>query len=215
VYELNITLFDALNDPARPDEALDVRRFLASQAIMLSLAGVPGIYVHSLLGSRNCGECVETSGRARSINREKFDLPTLEGSFQELWGQRTQVLVGMIRLLKLRRTLPAFHPGAGQRVLRLDARVFAVWRGTRGTRGAVLCLCNVSAAPVRVELVRAWFGRATGEVWELISGREISFSEGQKGQIILEPFEVQWYSAGAFLYPNPTDEASDEVGIRV
>ncbi|RLC54282.1 MAG: sugar phosphorylase, partial [Chloroflexota bacterium] len=53
VYELNISYFDALSDPNGP-EPLDwqVRRFLASQAIMLSLAGVPGIYVHSLFGSR-------------------------------------------------------------------------------------------------------------------------------------------------------------------
>ncbi len=48
-YELNITWYDALNDPARPAAALDVARFLASQAIMLALAGVPGIYVHSHL----------------------------------------------------------------------------------------------------------------------------------------------------------------------
>ncbi|MCO6453252.1 MAG: sugar phosphorylase, partial [Caldilineales bacterium] len=46
-YELNITLYDFLNDPASPDPH-DVSRFLASQAICVSLARVPGIYIHSL-----------------------------------------------------------------------------------------------------------------------------------------------------------------------
>ncbi len=70
-YELNITLFDILNDPMRPDPILDISRFLASQVIMLSLAGVPGIYIHSLFGTRNCQDCVDDSGQARSINRFK------------------------------------------------------------------------------------------------------------------------------------------------
>ena len=71
-YELNITWYDVLNDPAQPAPALDVARFLASQAIMLALAGVPGIYVHSLFGSRSCERCREATGHARSLNREKF-----------------------------------------------------------------------------------------------------------------------------------------------
>jgi sucrose phosphorylase len=56
VYELNISYFDALSDP-RDNEplALQVDRFLAAQAIMLALQGVPGIYVHSLFGSRSDG----------------------------------------------------------------------------------------------------------------------------------------------------------------
>ncbi|MDQ7030873.1 MAG: hypothetical protein Q9O62_14415 [Ardenticatenia bacterium] len=36
VYELNITLYDVLNDPRTPNPQLDVARFMASQAIMLS-----------------------------------------------------------------------------------------------------------------------------------------------------------------------------------
>lgn len=74
VYELNITLYDWLNGPVDEQVDLEVSRFLASQAIMLSLAGVPGIYFHSLFGARNCYKCVEQTGRARSINREKFFL---------------------------------------------------------------------------------------------------------------------------------------------
>ncbi|GIQ61615.1 sucrose phosphorylase [Paenibacillus cisolokensis] len=68
-YELNINYFDALSD-ADDDEDRKVSRFLAAQTILLSLAGVPGIYVHSLLGSRSDLKGVEATGRYRSINRE-------------------------------------------------------------------------------------------------------------------------------------------------
>ena len=71
VYELNISLYDFLNDPARPDQTVDVWRYLTSQAIMLELAGVPGVYVHSLFGSGNCKamRSRKAGGRARSTAR--------------------------------------------------------------------------------------------------------------------------------------------------
>ncbi|MEM8679459.1 MAG: alpha-amylase family glycosyl hydrolase, partial [Planctomycetota bacterium] len=46
-YELNITYFSALADP---QDSLQVRRFLTTQAVMLGLQGLPGIYFHSLVG---------------------------------------------------------------------------------------------------------------------------------------------------------------------
>jgi sucrose phosphorylase len=72
-YELNITYFDAITDPAvtatQPETA--VNRFICSQAIMLAMVGVPGIYLHSLFGSRNYAAGVAETGRNRTINREK------------------------------------------------------------------------------------------------------------------------------------------------
>ena len=52
-YELNINYFDALSSPIRAEpQAKQVARFMAAQAIMLALKGMPGIYFHSLFGSR-------------------------------------------------------------------------------------------------------------------------------------------------------------------
>ncbi|NDJ61923.1 MAG: sugar phosphorylase, partial [Chloroflexi bacterium] len=72
-YELNITYFDAITDPqiTATDPDLAVRRFIASQAIMLAMVGVPGVYFHSLYGSRNFNAGAEQSGHNRTINREK------------------------------------------------------------------------------------------------------------------------------------------------
>jgi len=46
-YELNITYRDAMDEPT--DQELGVRRFLCSQAIMLGLKGIPGIYFQSII----------------------------------------------------------------------------------------------------------------------------------------------------------------------
>ena len=51
-YELNINYQDALASPEESDEQR-IDKFLAAETILLSMQGIPGIYIHSLLGSRN------------------------------------------------------------------------------------------------------------------------------------------------------------------
>ena len=154
VYELNTSLYDALNDPGAPQPEVDIQRFLASQAIMLCLAGVPAIYLHSLLGSRNCHGCVAETGRARSINREKLDRAALEAELSDPDSIRHRVFRGYLHLLRQRQDHPAFHPSGGQRVLYLHDGVFALARSAPDGQETVLCLVNVTPRPqaVRVEL---------------------------------------------------------------
>ncbi len=160
VYELNVTLYDFLNDPAHPDPAIDVRRFLASQAILLSLAGVPGIYVHSLFGSRNCHDCFTETQRARSLNRRKFDRAALEASLADPAAHTGQVFDGYRHMLRVRREEPAFHPAGEQRVHDLGPAVFAVLRTPpdAGRGRPVLCLQSVSPHPQTVHLEADLFG---------------------------------------------------------
>ncbi len=78
-YELNINYFDALSDPNSSEPlALQIDRFVAAHAIMLALSGVPGIYFHSLFGSRGWPEGVTITGQNRTINRQKFDRAEVE-----------------------------------------------------------------------------------------------------------------------------------------
>jgi len=111
VYELNISYFDALSDPASAEPlGLQRQRFLASQAIMLALRGVPGIYVHSLLGSRSWQEGVERTGRNRTINRQKFERAALEAELADQDSLRWRVFAAYRDLLRARASEPAFHP---------------------------------------------------------------------------------------------------------
>ena len=177
VYELNITLYDFLNDPGDPDPDRDIARFLASQTILLSLAGVPGIYVHSLLGSRNCRDCVRETGRARSINREKFEYARLSADLADTQSRPARVLQETRRMLQLRGRSSAFHPAAAQRVLSLHPAVFAVRRGGQ-TDTAFLCLVNVSREPLRLEAG--------------VQGRDLLSGETVSGRVVLAPYQARW-----------------------
>jgi glucosylglycerate phosphorylase len=152
VYELNLTLYDALNDPLNPKPEIDVPRFLASQVIMLSLAGVPGLYIHSLFGSRNCYACVDHTDRARSINREKFQRTEIQDILSDPQNHQSRVFSLYKHLLMVRRQQPAFKPDSPQQVLSLDQRLFALLRGTPDESTNILCLVNVSHQPVEIDL---------------------------------------------------------------
>ena len=116
VYELNTTLFDALSDPhSHEPEALKIDRFMASQAIMVAMAGVPGLYVHSLVGSPNNLAGLAETGRARTINRQKWQQADLELMLSDAGSRAAQVLDRYTHLLETRIELPAFHPNAAQR----------------------------------------------------------------------------------------------------
>ncbi len=147
-YELNITYFDAINDPHNPEDPLAVKRFMASQAVMLSLRGVPGIYIHSLLGSRNYYEGVEKTGVNRMINREKLSLEALETALRDKNSLRFRVLESYLKLLDARKEIRSFHPGSKRKVIRIDDRLAAVQRRYRGQE--VLAIINVSSDEIQL-----------------------------------------------------------------
>lgn len=194
VYELNITLYDALNDPARPDPDLDVKRFLASQAIMLSLAGVPGIYVHSLFGSRNCHRCVEERGYPRAINREKFGLDDVVSWLRDETDHRGRVFAGYRHLLRARRQSPAFHPTAEQRVLALDNRIFALLRQGVET---IFCLVNVTPEQVSVSVDLSTVGLRGITSWTDILGtvRYVHSAKDAHLHVTFSPYAIVWLRA--------------------
>jgi sucrose phosphorylase len=152
VYELNVNFLDALGDPEARETDLGptVRRFLTSQAIMLALRGVPGIYFHSLFGSRGWPEGVAETGSARTINRQKLERSALEVELDDPSALRHQVFAGYRELLARRTTHPAFSPDADQHVLTAHPSVFALARVARRTGDVALCFHNVSGQPVTV-----------------------------------------------------------------
>ena len=185
VYELNITLFDALNHPEENTIELGVKRFLASQAIMLSLAGVPGIYVHSLFGSANNQIGVADTGRERSINREKFKYSELQNLLTDPGSRAHLIFRSYSHFLRIRQGNPAFHPLAPQEILDLDQRVFGVTRTSLDQAEKVLCLINISDTKVALDLNPDLLPSAT---WVDILSDE-AFSPGT---LELEPYQVLW-----------------------
>lgn len=189
-YELNINYLDALSHPDDPDE-LKVKRFLAAQAILLSMVGVPGIYIHSLLGSRNDGEGVKRTGHNRAINREKLDRPTLERELDEKTHLRHHVFHGMKTLLAIRRSQRAFHPNASQHVLFLDDRVFSILREYDDNE-SVIVLVNVANETVSVTWPPDGIAFETfQEAKDLVSDQMVSLTPAEP-TLTLVPYQVMW-----------------------
>jgi sucrose phosphorylase len=193
VYELNISYFDALSHPQGGEPlALQVDRFVVSQAIMLALQGVPGIYVHSLFGSRSWQEGVERTGRYRTINREKFRRAELEAALADPASLRHRVFTAFRSLLKARRAHAAFHPNGPQRVLDLGPGLFALVRTPPGGGDALLCLHSVCDGPQTLRIGGdhlPWPHAAAAR--DVVSGDRFPVEEGHLA-LELPPYRVLW-----------------------
>jgi glucosylglycerate phosphorylase len=145
-YEMNINYFDALSDPAGDEPlSLQVDRFMAAQAIMLMLRGLPGIYFHSLVGSRSWFEGVKQTGLNRTINRQKLDYAALETELQDVSTIRAQIFSRYRDLLRLRAASPTFHPSGWQEVLKRGKGIFALRRISLDGQHETLCLQNITS----------------------------------------------------------------------
>lgn len=155
-YELNISYFDALSDPASV-ESLEVQidRFMAAQAILLCLRGLPGIYFHSLFGSRNWLAGVQITHHNRTINRQKLERGSLEAELAAPNQLRSQVFRRYRHLLAQRAACAAFHPHSEQKILAGGPGVFAVLRASPDCAQQVLCLHNVTPHIQTVTLLNA------------------------------------------------------------
>ena len=201
-YELNATLFDILSDPNDAAEPWETKRdrFLCSQAIMLALAGVPGIYVHSLFGSHNDQAGFARSGWKRDLNHERLSLAEVERRLADPSSEAARVFAGYRQLLQVRRAQPAFHPAAPQAVLDLGGPIFALRRGPRDGQ-TIVALHNVTSDTLFGE--PSAFGlRDVPVAHDLLSGETITPETLFK----LPPYAVRWLSARR--HPALTDPSS-------
>lgn len=184
-YELNINYLDALGDPESGEsDELVARRFLTSQAVMLSLQGMPAIYFHSMFGSRGWPEGVASTGAFRTVNRQKLHRSQIESELRTAGSLRRRVFDGYRTLLRARTGHPAFAPSAAQRIVAVHEGVFAVLRTSDA--GSVLCLHNVSRESIAVDTAVLTAGPAA----DLISGQR------QGPTVDLRPYETRWVTGG-------------------
>lgn len=141
-YELNINYQDALAGPDASDEER-ISKFLAAETILLSMQGIPGIYIHSLLGSRNDYYGKTTSGIPRRINREKLSYDYVACQLKEETN-RKKIFDELIRRLNIRKEQTAFSPTAKQEVKKIDPEVLTFIRRNEETGEKIWVLINVS-----------------------------------------------------------------------
>jgi glycosidase len=187
-YEMNISYFDALSNPAstEPDDT-QIRRSLCAHAIQFALAGLPGIYFHSLFGSRGDRAGADTSGIPRRINRQKIDRSTLEKSLADPASRPARVFAGMRSLLHVRGASPAFHPSAPQETIAADPRLFVLRRHSADWREEMLCVQNVSGETVNTVLPAPLRKDGT---WRAVIGTSPGIIARESTTVA--PYEVIW-----------------------
>lgn len=201
-YELNVVYFDALNDPSGDEPvARQVDRFMASQSLLLALAGVPGIYIHSLFGSRNWREGVALTGQNRTINRRKFARDALLASLADPASIPAQVFARYRALIRIRTGEPAFHPHAPQQVLTLHSSLFALLRTRRDESASVLCLVNVTDRSIPAVLLPSLWSSSPAAMdrdtlVDLVSGQRLYAGATHAFDVPMAPYQVRWLLAG-------------------
>jgi sucrose phosphorylase len=142
-YEINVTYFDALKGTKDGEDEFQVKRFLLSQTIMLSLQGVPAFYFLNLFGIPNDYEAVEKTGVNRSINRRKFTLSELNDLLRD-YPQHASVLAELNKRTGIRRNMEAFSPETQQLVINLGNEFFCILRKADHMEESLVCLYNLT-----------------------------------------------------------------------
>ncbi len=188
-YEINISLFDALQGTRRGTDQWQIQRFICSQAIMLAMQGIPAFYIHSLLATQNDLHGVELTGRTRSINRKSWDYKEISHLLESQNTTHHKVFYTLLDLIKLRKDEPCFHPDAEQHVIDISHGIFCLLRAS-GQR-KLLAIHNVTASPQAVTIQNRpelsdklnWYDIASGSKLESILAYKI-----------LKPYEFIWLS---------------------
>jgi glycosidase len=191
-YEINITWFSALNrEDSDEDMAFQVKRFVASRVIGLVLQGVPGIYLHSLIGSRNDIEAVLVTNSKRAINRTCIDADAVTEALKNPLSKLSRISREFGRLIGIRTKRRAFHPNGGQKVLMLSPRVFAVLRTSPEEDQRILTLTNVTNRACHFEVPLSEIG--LGEThWFDLAGKMEWMVENGELHISMQPYDVIW-----------------------
>ena len=152
-YEINTTWFSALNlDSEDEDLELQIKRMVASRSIALVLRGIPGIYLHGLVGTRNNIETVLKTKVKRDINRAVIHASDLKLDLKNPDSSISQMITQLSRLLDVRVSNKAFHPNGEQKVFHLDPAIFALLRISPDCEQHILTLTNVTPRRCQVNI---------------------------------------------------------------
>ncbi|EOW8177314.1 sugar phosphorylase [Listeria monocytogenes] len=176
VYELNINYGEALQNPGEDTtEELVTKKIIAAHSILLTLQGVPAIYYHSLLGSKNDLVGYEESGINRRINREKLEKNQLVHEL-ETDTYRQTIFTSLKKLVQIRRNHTAFSPFATQEILDLGPDVFAIKRESE--EECIYGIINVTSHNVSKTLA--------------FSGTNLLTNQPVASELDLTAYEVVW-----------------------
>lgn len=187
-YELNITWHCAVNPMAVvEEEEFRIRRYLASRSIALVLMGVPGVYIHGLLGTMNDPEAMLTESEKRNINRSFLE----KEHFVNIQEEDFPIAYRYVDMIRKRVSEPLFHPNTPQRILECGDCFFALVRSSEDGNDHVITLTNVTDSPQELRYSLSGEERRH-EYWhDLLTGLFIEATDGDIS-LTVEPYGVLW-----------------------
>ncbi len=180
-YELNCSYLNIVSTP-EDSRQLKTQKFMLTQAFMLTLPGVPGIYIHSLLGTQNDMAAVEKSGIKRRINRSKLNYDKLLETLSKEGSLRNLVFTEYKKLLQTRRSYDWFDPFLNFEIKTVDNQVIIIQKEQEKKR--FWAIFNFSDRSRNFPLCQGKM------VENLITG---NFAHADS--IFLEPYAYYWYGS--------------------
>ena len=178
-YELNCNYMDLLSHPSEDDNTR-IAKMMLTQSIMLAMPGIPGIYFHSLIGSRNYRKGVEESGIKRRINREKLDFNYLVKEISDKSSLRYRIFTSYKELLRIRTEQTVFNPlGKADYYQSDDNKLFIIRRIHNGE--TVYAIYNLSEETTEIDAL-------SPNVYDLINEKEVA-----KRKWKVESYNFYWF----------------------
>ncbi|KNC95610.1 sugar phosphorylase [Trabulsiella odontotermitis] len=177
-YEINVTYLDALCERNSSDQQR-IAKFILVHALLLTFPGVPAIYIHSMLGSRNDYEGVARKGYNRAINRKKYDKAEIEAELENPHSLCHAIYHSLVKLITLRRQHKTFHPNAKAAFETANDHVLKIVR-TDNTGARMIALFNFSQ-------------NAQNIILDIASGEEIiTHAPINERALTLNPWQAMW-----------------------
>ncbi|MFT7004244.1 MAG: glycosidase [Sulfurimonas sp.] len=182
-YEINCSYTDILNSPLETNH-IRIKKMLLTQAVVLAMPGVPGIYFHSLVGSRNYFDGVKLTGINRSINREKFNYNYLVEKLTTDGNSEKIIFASYKRLISIRTHEKAFNPFGKFEFLNLHEKLFSLMQYSVDGEESILVLNNFSSSTVSVDLPQT----INYPLEDVLSDETIK----SPTKLELQPYQVLW-----------------------
>jgi glucosylglycerate phosphorylase len=194
-YEVDITWFSAINrEDSKESIDFKVKRFLASRSIALVMMGIPGIYIHGLLGSKNDTEAILEGKSARSINRRTLKKDALIAALSDQNSTTFRISSHYGYMIKKRINERAFHPNAAQKVLEISDYLFTLMRTSVDGKEHIVAITNITDKKQFVGFDTRSVGIKAGSWCDVLSNKSFKSHQGRLS-FDMEPYEVLWLKA--------------------
>jgi len=188
-YEINISLFDAMQGTRRGTDQWQVNRFISSQAIMLGLQGIPAVYVHSILATPNHLHGVELTGRTRSINRRQWEYDELMTLLNSHNTPNHEVFNELKRIIMIRKNESCFHPHCSQEIINISTGLFSFVRTDKSNNKKLFAIYNVTSVPQQITVTGRPELSDETKWFDLVSNTTL---DNILPGIVLQPYQFMW-----------------------